>query len=232
MLASRLLVAFTAEFGVSEGATRVALSRMIDRGEVSNSEGRYALEGALLERQRRQEAGLAPDPKPWTGEWEMVVVRPGSRAGSDRAALRVALAHLNLGERREGTWLRPDNLDPERLPPDRAVVAAQADRFTATTDRDPRALLRELFDLDSWQHGAARLRSRMNELRDPLGNGDQSVLAAGFEVAAAVLRHLVSDPLLPAEIEPAAWPARALRADYDDYDRAYRSVLAAFFRQV
>lgn len=232
MLSSRLLVAFTAEFGVSEGATRVALSRMIDRGELSNTDGRYALEGALLDRQRRQEAGLAPDPRPWTGEWEMVVIRPGPRAGADRAALRVALAHLNLGERREGTWLRPDNLDPQRLPPDREVVADQADRFTATSATDPRRLAGELFDLDSWHHGAERLRARMADLQGPLDACEQSTLAPGFDLAAAVLRHLVADPLLPQEIEPAGWPARALRTEYAAYDRAYRSVLASFFGRV
>ena len=30
--------------------------------------------------------------------------------------------HLGLGERRDGVWLRPDNLDPSRLPTARAVL--------------------------------------------------------------------------------------------------------------
>ena len=55
-------------------------------------------------------------------------------------------------------------------------------------------------------------------------------LAPGFELAAAVLRHLVADPLLPDDLVPDDWPAAALRADHRDYDREYRTVLGAFFR--
>ncbi|MDH3707177.1 MAG: PaaX domain-containing protein, C- domain protein [Acidimicrobiia bacterium] len=232
VLPSRLLVAFTAEFGVSEGATRVALSRMIDRGELERDNGSYALRGPLLERQHRQEAGLTPAVTTWSGRWEMAVVRPGPRTGADRAALRQALGHLGLGERREGTWLRPDNLDPHRLAPDRAVVSAQADRFTAQTDADPSELAGQLFDLAGWAAEADDLRRRMDELRTALDGSDESVLASGFVVAAAVLRHLVSDPLLPDDIAPVDWPARRIRVEYTSYDQAFRAVLASFFRDV
>ena len=55
-------------------------------------------------------------------------------------------------------------------------------------------------------------------------------LAEGFELAARGLRHLVADPLLPAEIHPPDWPASALRNTYERYNRAYRARLSAFFR--
>ena len=61
--------------------------------------------------------------------------------------------------------------------------------------------------------------------------GDEPVsLADGFELAAASLRHQVADPLLPDELCPPGWPAAALRAAYDRYNRAYRARLSAFFR--
>ena len=61
--------------------------------------------------------------------------------------------------------------------------------------------------------------------------GDGSVsLADGFELAAASLRHLVADPLLPDALWPPDWPAPALRDAYGRYDRAYRTQLSAFFR--
>ncbi|MDH4170692.1 MAG: PaaX domain-containing protein, C- domain protein [Acidimicrobiia bacterium] len=229
MLPSRLLVAFTAQFGVSEGATRVALSRMIERGELTKRDGSYALTGPLLDRQQRQEAGLTPAMRPWDGRWELYVLRPGGRRGRDRAALRQAFAHLGLGERREGTWLRPDNLDPRRLPPDREVVHAQADRFVAAADADAQELVGAVFDLEGWSSRTHVLRRHMTDLLDQLDRGDQAALAPGFTVAAAVLRHLVSDPLLPEEIAPTGWPASELRADYAVYDRSYRAVLAGFF---
>ena len=54
-------------------------------------------------------------------------------------------------------------------------------------------------------------------------------MAGGFVLSAAVLRALQADPLLPAALLPADWPGRALRADYDRYDAAYRAVLRTWF---
>ena len=154
-LPGRLLVAFAEEFGVNPGTTRVALSRMVDRGElVREADGHLVLAGPLLERQRRQEAGLAPRVRRWTGEWEMHLVPGGGRDAAERAALRRAAAHLGLWERRDGVWLRPDNLDPERLPEARAVLAAQSEHFVATPTADPARLAAELVDLPRWVDAA------------------------------------------------------------------------------
>ena len=232
VLPSRLLVAFAAEFDVSEGATRVALSRMVDRGELLATDGSYELCGPLLARQIRQAAGLAPDVAPWDGTWEMYVVRPGARSTADRSGLRRALGHLGLAERREGTWLRPANLAENRLPDTAAVVADQADRFIARPDGSARALTAAIFPLAEWAGRALALREAMAELVDALDGGDRSVLAPGFELAAAVLRHLVADPRLPDELVPADWPAAALRDHYRDYDRRYRAVLRDFFADI
>ena len=40
---------------------------------------------------------------------------------------------------------------------------------------------------------------------------------AGFVVAAAMVRHLLTDPMLPAELLPADWPGTRLRAAYHDF---------------
>ena len=50
-------------------------------------------------------------------------------------------------------------------------------------------------------------------------------LAPGFELSAAVLRHLQADPLLPAELLPADWPGALLRSTYDGWDARYRATL-------
>ena len=56
-------------------------------------------------------------------------------------------------------------------------------------------------------------------------------LAPGFELSAAVLRHLQADPLLPAALLPADWPGRAFRRTYDRWDRRYRTVLTTWGRR-
>jgi phenylacetic acid degradation operon negative regulatory protein len=62
-------------------------------------------------------------------------------------------------------------------------------------------------------------------LVDALERGDTAALRPGFELSAAVLRHLVADPLLPIELLPRRWPGDPLRATYDRFDRSYRRLL-------
>ena len=222
-LPGRLLVAFAEEFGIRPGTTRTALSRMVDRGELTHLDGgAYALAGELLERHHRQEAGLHPSARAWDGTWEMVIVPAGARSSADRAALRRACAHLGMAERRDGVWLRPANLDPQRLPSAARVVATQAERWTGRPDDDGRALVAELFDLDRWASRAAGLIDAMA--------ADVDSLAGGFVLAADALRHLVSDPVLPLELAPAGWPASELRSAYAAYSARYQASLRDFFR--
>lgn len=231
VLPGRLLVALAREFGIADGTARVALSRMVDKGELTNDHGDYALAGPLAERQERQEASRRPAVRSWCGDWEMAVVRPGARASDERSALRTALTRLGFSEYREGMWLRPDNLDPDRLPAERRLAAVQTDRFTARPEAQPRALASTLFDLDGWAHHAGELLAAMVPIEDRLAERDRAVLVPGFQLAAAVLRHFVADPLIPATLLPADWPGPELRETYARYDIAYRRILKDFFRE-
>ncbi len=74
-------------------------------------------------------------PLPWDGTWELAVVSLERRSAADRLALRKAATALHLAELREGVWIRPDNLDPDRLPTLRAVLDRQCVHFHgAATD--------------------------------------------------------------------------------------------------
>jgi len=233
----RRLVRTTELFGIAEGTTRTALSRMAAAGEVTAGDGWYELAAdRLLARQARQSASRAARTATWEGgRWvEAVVAAEGRRPAAERAALRNALAAARLGELREGVWLRPDNLgSPARLA---AGVAAGAGDgggdgvvwFSVVPDGDPVTLAARLWPLGSWAEGARRLVARMAELVGPLEAGDRRPLADGFVLSADVLRHVQADPLLPAELLPPGWPGARLRADYDRYDAAYRSVLAGW----
>jgi phenylacetic acid degradation operon negative regulatory protein len=139
---------------------------------------------------------------------------------------------LRFGELREGVWLRPANLDPDRLPEARAVVDDQCLAFhSAPPDgMDAAELAHALWDLDGWAGEARTLEQRMDAVAGRLGEGDTSALREGWELSAAVLRHLVGDPLLPDELVPRSWPGDALRATYDDYDRAFKATWRRAFR--
>ena len=221
-------------FGLTEGAVRTALSRMAAAGELhSDGDGWYALTGDLVARQARQQQGrAAATSDDWSGRWTMAVVEAGARPAAERAELRAAMQRLRLAELREGVWLRPDNLDPERQPGASAVVAAQCRRFAVepatSLDATEEQLVAQLWDLDGWSTDALDLRRRMHELLPRLQAGDSDALAPGFVLSAAVLRHFGVDPLLPRELLPRRWAGAALRADYDRYDAAYRALLAGW----
>lgn len=228
-LSARLLVASGELFGIAENATRTALSRMVGAGELVVVDGAYELTGRLLERQTRQDASRHPVVRRDDGSWETAVVSAERRPAGERAALRSAMAALNLAELREGVWMRPANLDPDRQPAARAVVASQCRSFSARPDGDPAALAAELWDLDHWSGAAEQLRARMAEVLPSLEAGDQAVFAPAFELAAIVLRHLLGDPMLPPSLLPSQWPGPLLRNEYDTYDRAFTRLWRSWY---
>src|SRR5262245_19755609 len=93
-LPSRQLVRAGELFGVSEGTTRVALSRMVRAGELEADDGWYRLAGPLLNRQARHAEGRHPSLRPWTGEWCTEVVRAERRPADARNDLRAAMRGL------------------------------------------------------------------------------------------------------------------------------------------
>ena len=228
-----LLVRAGALFGIAEGTVRTALSRMVAAGELASGDGTYALAGPLLARPARQDESrrAAVATTAWDGAWTMAVVHADPRSAAQRGELRAAAASLRFAELREGVWLRPDNLDPARLPASSAVLAAQCARLTARPDDpDPAALAARLWDLGGWADRAAALRARMDGIVTALEAGDTEALAPGFVLSASVLRLTQADPLLPDPLLPPHWPGAALRAEYDRYDTAYQSLLGAWFR--
>lgn len=224
----QVLVRTTELFGIADGTTRTALSRMASAGEVVADDGSYALAAdRLLARQARQTASRAARTQPrWDGAWAQAVVgTQGRRAASERAAVRAALANARLAELREGVWLRPDNLGGH---PD--VPHPEVQWFRTVPAEDAGGLTRRLWDLDGWAARAEELRTGMAALVDPLEAGDPGSLRDGFVLSADVLRHFQLDPLLPGELLPGTWPGDALRHDYDRYDAAYRRLLRRWLR--
>ncbi len=215
-LPAKALIRVGELFGVAEGTVRVALSRMVASGDLAQrADGTYALTERLLARQARQDDSRTPRSRDWHGEWEIAVVTAERRAAADRGALRQAMTALRLAELREGTWLRPANLVRPRPP----VVTEQCTLLTGAPEGDPAALAATLWDLAGW---AARARALVAAADAAEEAGD---LARRFTVAAAALRHLLTDPLLPAELLPDDWPGAALRGRYDAFETDLRTVL-------
>lgn len=225
-----LLVRWCAIFGIAPGTARVALHRMVGRGELAFRDGVYELSGPLASRQRVQDWSLEPQLLTWDGTWRLAVVTEQTRAASDRQALRDAMRRLRFADFREGVWLRPDNLPRAAAPAGaKAVADAQCQLFHARSDPAERSALVARFDPEGWAARARELTTRLAELATAIEQGDDRMLAHGFVTGAAALTHVRSDPLLPEELTPSPWPGPALRDAYHSYRAAFADATARWF---
>lgn len=188
---------------IAEPTLRVALTRMVANGDLERTDGTYRLSARLLERQRRQDAAL-DQAGAWDGTWETVVLTSAGRSASDRATLRTSLTDLRLSELREGVWMRPANL-ARPLP---AWSSAEISLFRSTPTEDPALLAGRLWDLAGWNLSGRRLLEHLAAATKP---------AERLTVAAAIVRHLRTDPALPVELLPSGWTAPGLRTAYAAY---------------
>jgi phenylacetic acid degradation operon negative regulatory protein len=197
------LIRLTADFGIKETTLRVALTRMVSAGDLIRSADGYRLSDRLLARQRRQDEAMRPRVRTWRGDWIMLIITSVGTDARTRAALRTTMHHQRFGELREGVWMRPDNLDPQLDP----EVAARV-RVLRARDDAPAELAAQLWNLPAWAETGHRLLDEMTQASDVPGR---------FVAAAAMVRHLLTDPMLPAELLPADWPGARLRAAYHDF---------------
>ena len=99
------LVAVASLFGISDGAARTCLWRMVSNGELTADDGSYALAGHLLERRQRvDEASRIDDAAAhrWDGTWELAIVSLDRRSAADRLELRKAATALHLARASRG----------------------------------------------------------------------------------------------------------------------------------
>ncbi|OBH81735.1 PaaX domain-containing protein, C- domain protein [Mycobacterium scrofulaceum] len=197
------LVRLTADFGIKETTLRVALTRMVGAGDLIRSADGYRLSDRLLARQRRQDDAIDPRVRPWGGEWVTLIVTSVGGDARTRAALRNTMHGKRFGELREGVWMRPDNLELDLDP----EIDARVRVLRAHVD-DAAELAAQLWDLPGWARAGNQLLDEMSAAPD---------IPARFVVAAATVRHLLTDPVLPDELLPADWPGARLRAAYHDF---------------
>ena len=223
------LIAMASLFGISEGAARTCLWRMVSAGELISDGGTYALAGRLVERRERVDDASRVDDVAaggWDSTWELAIVSLERRPVADRLDLRKAATALHLAELREGVWIRPDNLDPQRLPGCRAVLDQQCTHFHGAATEIGAEAMRSLFGLDEWAEDAQVLIEAMDDELDATER-----FAYQFALSIAVVRHLQLDPLLPAELLPHGWPGRMLRSSYRRFDQAFKKRLNDAFRR-
>jgi phenylacetic acid degradation operon negative regulatory protein len=197
------LIRLTADFGIKETTLRVALTRMVSAGDLVRSADGYRLSDRLLARQRRQDEAMRPRVRVWDGSWRVLIVTSVGDDARTRAALRTSMHDKRFGELREGVWMRPDNLDTDLEPDVQSRV-----RALKAYDDAPAQLAGQLWDLPGWARDGRLLLDEMAHASDIPGQ---------FMAAAAIVRHLLTDPMLPAELLSDDWPGARLRDAYHDF---------------
>ncbi|MDZ4270280.1 MAG: PaaX family transcriptional regulator C-terminal domain-containing protein, partial [Mycobacterium sp.] len=127
----------------------------------------------------------------------------GANDSRSRAALRNTLQDKRFAELREGVWMRPANVEI-----DLGDKIAERVRVLRSRDDAPAELATRLWDLTGWADAGREMLTAMTEAHD---------VPARFAVAASMVRHLLTDPVLPDELLPAGWPGATLRAVYEDF---------------
>ena len=194
------LVRLTADFDIKEATLRVALTRMVSAGDLVRSEDGYRLSDRLTARQRRQDDAINPQLRSWDGTWTTLVITSVGIDARTRAALRTTLQQNRFAELREGVWLRPDNVKVTL--PDEVLSRV---RVMHGYDDRPAELAGQLWDLPGWASTGRQLLDDMAAATDIPGR---------FVAAAGMVRHLLTDPVLPAELLSDGWPGAALRDSY------------------
>ena len=198
------IVGWGRALGVNEPAVRVALTRMVAAGDLDRTDSVYRLSRRLLRRQERQDAAIEQRTQPWSGDWHAAAVTVVGAGAAARADLRQRMVASRFCELREGFWMRPANL---HWSPDPAV-AGSLETMTVRPARPAAELASALFDLDGWAATAHGLTATLAAAEH---------LAERIAIAAAVVRHLVADPLLPDDLLPPDWPGPALRSTYSAF---------------
>jgi phenylacetic acid degradation operon negative regulatory protein len=139
---------------------------------------------------------------------------------------------LHLAELREGVWIRPDNLDPQRFPTFRAVLDQQCTHFHGAATDITADRVRSLFSLGDWADDAEVLIEAMDVALKTSKRGDSTEsFTYEFALSIAVVRHLQLDPLLPVELTGDHWPGHTLRSTYRRFDFAFKQRMSSAFRR-
>jgi phenylacetic acid degradation operon negative regulatory protein len=220
------ILQFTSLFGLSDGAVRTALSRMVAAGDLDNADGVYRLTSRLVERQVEQDRGRDAPPATWDWTWWSVTVLPDRRPMAERRAFRTRATGARLGELRPDVWLRPANIE---LPAgaferDHEVIVTRSPLFVG----DDHELARRLWDVDALTHTAVEHLDALDRSVEQLDRRGDDALADAFTSLAAAQRFLRTEPQLPAELDPPPESA-AVRTVYGNVVGQFQRQLAGFF---
>jgi phenylacetic acid degradation operon negative regulatory protein len=225
------LVAAAALLGIPENSTRVAVTRLLASGALVRDErGRYRLGPAAAPVDARVAGWRQLEERVvrWEGGW-LAVQRAGLARGAGARALRL----LGFAAWSRELALRPDNLRgglaAVRTELHALGLPAAAPVFALHGfDAQAQARACALWDVAALRARYVQSRLALEKSEARLARArEEAAMTESFLLGGRVIRELVSDPLLPEALVPAA-ERRALVAAMRRYDRIGRRLWAGF----
>ncbi|MGH1341530.1 MAG: hypothetical protein ACRBN8_08265 [Nannocystales bacterium] len=226
-------------FDVEGPAVRVALGRLVDKGDVvSQGEGVYKIgpKGEAIAQAIRRWRDLPRLDRSWNGEW--IAIHTAHLGRSRRPQLRRrerALSLFGFASVTDGLWTRPDNLRIEPaalasrlfelgLEPEAILVVGA--RFIA----EPAQGLGCLWDKETIEAGYVAAESAMASCLEGFERASLKERARGTAtIGTAVIGMLSFDPLLPRELLDADLRG-AVHRRMLEFDRIGKRALVAYWQ--
>ena len=130
------------EFGISTATMRVALTRLVQAGDLVADRAVYGLSPRHLERQQAQDREMDPVRREWDGSWETIVVTSTGRDAASRTACDDDCPPAGSACCARASGCVPDNLPRDGSPEPDTPPGLETD--------DPSGLAQQLWDLDLW----------------------------------------------------------------------------------
>lgn len=226
-------------FEVEGAAVRVALGRLVDKGDVvPQGESTYRIgdKGQAIAEAIQRWRDLPRLNKPWRGEW--IVIHTAHLGRSQRAQLRRrerALSLFGFASAADGLWVRPDNLrtEPAAVTSRLVELGLEAEAIIvagASFLQAPERGLENLWNRKTIEAGYAAAESAMTKCLDGFERSSIKERARDTAtIGAAVIGMLTFDPLLPGEHVDAEL-RRVVHRRMLYFDRVGKQALAAYWR--
>jgi phenylacetic acid degradation operon negative regulatory protein len=217
------LLEFFKALEIDSGVVRTAMSRLAADGWLERDRvGRNSFYRLAQKGRQTFDAAVthvySPQPVPWTGRFELLLISDGA----DREAARQALRDAGFGSPLPGVFVAPSGVPVPKQ-------AQRAIRLEISAEDDSgRRLLRESWPLERTADAYLKFIRTFEPLRGWLDRREPLSEADAFTARILLIHHyrrvVLRDPLLPTALLPADWPGRAARRLCGEI---YRAVLSA-----
>lgn len=235
------LIRLMGEFGLSEQATRQAVSRMSRQGWLTATRRGNRSYYALTERGRRRVEAISPriygPVVEWDGRWRMLTYTVAESNREGRDGLRKDLTVLGWAPLSASTWLSPrDALDSARSAAEANGVLENVDLFAGEYcgPRTDRELLQHCWDLPAiagqYREFIARYEPRLQTERARNGMREDEAFVERMWLVHDFRKFTYVDPGLPSTLLPAHWPGTVAGALFREYYAAISGKAERFFR--